>query len=397
MMTDARSLDDGSLTAKLKSLATTEREATVALIAHLAEFDHRQLYRAGGFSSLFQYCVEVLRLSEDAASNRIAAARMARRHPDVLNRLAAGSLSPSTVRLIAKHATSENAQALIEAATGKTKRQVELILARLFPQSEVPASIRPLGPAPSPFPPGLTAAPSLLPLSTPTPTPTPDGAVAPRPHSAGDVDSGVLSADAPPRVTVVGTPPPDRFEIRFTAKADTVTKLTMVQDLLSHAVPNGDIAEVFDRALSALAEQLLRRQFAMTSAPRTTPDSPSAADEPAAVKRAVYLRDRGRCTYVSKDGRRCESRRFLQFDHTQGRAVGGGFTVENVRLRCGPHNRLEAERLYATPPRAHDGGGARIDVTRVHPPWVEARSAPGRMERRELSEERRQPSLSWPG
>src|SRR5689334_22554664 len=164
-ITDAGSLSDVALAATLKTLARGEREATVALIVHLAEFDHRQLYRGAGFPSLFQYCVEVLRLSEDAASNRIAAARMSRRHPDVVNRLPAGSLSPTTVRLIAKHATSETARALIEAATGKTKRQVEQLLARLFPQSEVPASIRALGPAPSQPPRGLTTALSPLPLS----------------------------------------------------------------------------------------------------------------------------------------------------------------------------------------------------------------------------------------
>jgi len=165
-------------------------------------------------------------------------------------------------------------------------------------------------------------------------------------------------------------PPPERFEIRLTAKADTVAKLKMVQDLLSHVVPNGDLAEVVDRALTSLAEDLLRRKFAVTSAPRKTPDSPSRASEPAAVKRAVYLRDRGRCTFVSKDGRPCESRRFLQFDHVLGAAVGGAFTVANVRLRCGPHNRLEAERLYDTPPRARHGGGARVDLTRGNLPWV---------------------------
>lgn len=379
-MMHARSLDDGTLAERLKILARTEREATVALIVHLAEFDHRQLYRRAGFPSLFQYCVEVLRLSEDAASNRIAAARMSRRHPDVVNRLAAGSLSPTTVRLIAKHATSENARALIEAATGKTKRQVEQILARLFPQSEVPASIRPLGPPPSPSPLGLTTALSPLPLS-------PTHAVAPQRPSAENVDSRAQLVEAPPRVAA-GEDPLERFEIRFTAKGDTMAKLKMVQDLLSHALPNGDIAGVFDRALTALAEQLLSKQFSVTSAPRATPDSPSAADEPAAVKRAVYLRDRGRCTYVAEDGRRCESRRFLQFDHTQGKAVGGGFTVDNVRLRCGPHNRLEAERLYGTPPRARDAGGARMDLARVRPLWVEAPSVPGRIDRRESSKER---------
>src|ERR1051325_5684678 len=107
-ITDAHSLDDSLLTARLRALAGAEREATVALIVHLAEFDERQLYRGAGFPSLFQYCVEVLRLSEDAAANRIAAARMARRFPGIVDRLIAGSISPTTARLIAKHATSEN-------------------------------------------------------------------------------------------------------------------------------------------------------------------------------------------------------------------------------------------------------------------------------------------------
>jgi 5-methylcytosine-specific restriction endonuclease McrA len=157
--------------------------------------------------------------------------------------------------------------------------------------------------------------------------------------------------------------PADRFEIRFTARGDTVEKLKMAQDLLAHAVPSGDLGEVVDRALTALAEQLLRTKFAVTASPRKQAGSPSTASRPAAVRRAVYLRDRGRCTFVSKEGRRCDSRRYLQFDHVDGRAVGGAFTVERVRLRCGPHNRLEAERLYGTPPRARDAGGARVTLT----------------------------------
>jgi 5-methylcytosine-specific restriction endonuclease McrA len=152
-----------------------------------------------------------------------------------------------------------------------------------------------------------------------------------------------------------------------------VEKLKMVQDLLAHAVPGADLGEVVDRALTALAEQLLRTKFAVTSSPQKGKDAPSTAEQPAAVRRAVYLRDRGRCTFVSKDGRRCDSRRYLQFDHVDGRAVGGAFTIDNVRLRCGPHNRLEAERLYGTPPHARDAGGARVLLA------PRPSSVPGRM------------------
>jgi 5-methylcytosine-specific restriction endonuclease McrA len=60
----------------------------------------------------------------------------------------------------------------------------------------------------------------------------------------------------------------------------------------------------------------------------------------------VYERDGGRCTYLSPDGRRCESRRKLEFDHVEAAALGGLPTVENLRLRCTVHNRLHAEATF---------------------------------------------------
>jgi hypothetical protein len=154
----------------------------------------------------------------------------------------------------------------------------------------------------------------------------------------------------------------DRFEIRFTARADTVEKLRMVQDLLSHAVPDGDVAEVVDRAVTSLAEELLKRKFGLTASPREGKASPASGDPSNADKREAYLRDRGRCTWISRDGRRCDSRRFLQFDHVDGRFVGGASTADRIRLRCGAHNRLEAETLYGTPVGARDGGGSRVNL-----------------------------------
>src|SRR5438445_13632004 len=74
-ITPASHLTDTELAAALGRLAQGERESTVALIVHLAEFDARRLYEPAGFSSLFKYCRAVLRLSEDAVYNRIRAAR----------------------------------------------------------------------------------------------------------------------------------------------------------------------------------------------------------------------------------------------------------------------------------------------------------------------------------
>jgi hypothetical protein len=146
-ITHASTLSDSALIAELSRLAGGERAATVALIVHLAEFDARRLYAGAGYSSTYRYCTEVLRLSEDAAFNRIEVARSARQYPLVLDMLLSGALSPTTARLLARRLTGPNHQELLAAAAGQTRQQVEELLARRFPPPDVPASIRPL-PAP---------------------------------------------------------------------------------------------------------------------------------------------------------------------------------------------------------------------------------------------------------
>jgi hypothetical protein len=168
------------------------------------------------------------------------------------------------------------------------------------------------------------------------------GSVLPGP-TASSVAASPVPAVAP------AADAPLRYEIRLTVEAETREKLEMARDLLSHSVPDGDLAQVFDRALTALIEDLVRMKFAVTDRPRKGNDA-STARRPAAVRRTVFIRDRGRCTQVSPDGRRCEERRFLQFDHIKPQAEGGAFTVDNIRLRCGPHNRLDAERYFGFRP-----------------------------------------------
>src|SRR5258707_14641396 len=135
-------LGNAELTAELNRLARCEREATAALIVHLAEFDARRLFEGAGYSSLFRYCRKVLHLSEDAVYNRIKTARAARRDPVIVNRLESGALSLTTVRLLAPRLTPENHQELLAAASGKGKQAVEELLAPRFPHPDVPARVR---------------------------------------------------------------------------------------------------------------------------------------------------------------------------------------------------------------------------------------------------------------
>jgi HNH endonuclease len=94
-------------------------------------------------------------------------------------------------------------------------------------------------------------------------------------------------------------------------------------------------------------EDLVRRKFAVARRPRATKGQ---ADEsrniPAEVQRAVYIRDRGRCSFIGTQGRRCGERAFVEFHHLIPYAAGGRTTVENLALRCHAHNAYEAEVFY---------------------------------------------------
>ena len=61
---------------------------------------------------------------------------------------------------------------------------------------------------------------------------------------------------------------PERYAIQCTVPQSTYEKLQHARELLGHAVPSGDLAQVLDRALDALNEKLERRKFAKTDRPR---------------------------------------------------------------------------------------------------------------------------------
>ncbi len=84
----------------------------------------------------------------------------------------------------------------------------------------------------------------------------------------------------------------------------------------------------------------LERHLAALSCFSALPDSRSRYI-PAAVRREVWRRDQGRCSYVDRhSGRRCGSRYRLEIDHIVPFALGGATELSNLRLRCKAHHKL---------------------------------------------------------
>jgi len=179
---------------------------------------------------------------------------------------------------------------------------------------------------------------------------------------AGEAISYSIAAPARSTVRPIAA---ERYEVRFTATAETREKLRFAQDLLGHAVPSGDLAQVFDRALTALVHERVRRKFAATPHPRGSRGQAKDCDYvPADVRRTVYVRDGGRCAFLSVEGHRCGERRFIEFHHVIPRAAGGQATVENIQLRCRPHNGHEVDLFFGPGKRRLRGDAAGGASTR---------------------------------
>jgi len=141
-------LSDGALLRGLSALVARERTTTATLLAHLAEVDARRLYLPAAYPSMYAYCVQELRLSEDAAYKRIQAARAARQFPTLFAALADGRLHLSAVVLLAPYLNQENIDELLAAAAGRTKSEIEELLAQRFPRSETMALVQALPASP---------------------------------------------------------------------------------------------------------------------------------------------------------------------------------------------------------------------------------------------------------
>jgi len=291
------------------------------------------------------------------------------------------------VRLLSPLFTAENHRDLLAAAKHKSRREVEELIARLRPQPDAPSRVRKLPSATA-----RSAAPGLMTEVEKVA----EAATVPAADSE-ERSSAPPREASPARPAVVVPSAPERYKVQFTASAAMREKLRRAQELLRHRIPSGDIAEVMDLALDLLVEDLEKKKFAATERPRRSssenaavhrpgsevtaahadrsevaaahvsssvaaatraggsdtaalrsgePTQPLSRHIPAEVKRAVWQRDQGRCTFVGANGVRCAGQGQLEFDHIRPHADGGTVHLDNVRLLCRPHNQHEARLFF---------------------------------------------------
>jgi hypothetical protein len=147
-MKSISSLSGTELLQRTQAIVAIERRATMDLIEHLREIERRLLFLELGYSSLFDFTVRHLGLSEGSAQRRIAAMRLMLDVPEAKAKLESGELSlsnASRVQTVFRAAkaespasgalTIEQKKEVLESISGLTQRECESKLLEILPQA----------------------------------------------------------------------------------------------------------------------------------------------------------------------------------------------------------------------------------------------------------------------
>lgn len=321
---NVKEMEMSDLVSTLRGIAAEEHRLNLVCLEVLREVERRRGYADMGYSSLYEFCVKELGFSEGSAYRRISAMRLTKEVPGAKQAIEQGRISLSSASVFHtflreekkkdREYSDEEKQSLLAQLEGKSRRESERVLTAVSPLAFRGERVRFLD------------------------------------------DTHV--------------------ELRVVLDERQMSKLQRLRELLAHRLPNSGYAELFEAIADVAIAELdplaggaelaaegneqasmneLEQNPLNDDAPRAT--SPATKRSvtgggrkrhiPQALRKAVWFRDRGICTYVDpKSGRRCGSRFALEVDHIEPYGLGGHSKIENLRLLCRTHNQLMAMRAY---------------------------------------------------
>ncbi len=324
-MNPLRALQNSDLLDATFRLAVEERRITLAVLEHFREIERRKAYADLGFKSLFDYAVAHLRYSEGSASRRISAMRALKEHPELAEKIETGE---ATVTAIARIQT--------------TIRRDEKRTESRWPSSEKKELFRELG--------GL----GLKALERELVERMPEAALTERTRPVA----------------------PGLHEVTLHLTSEDLAFLEELRGSLAHGLRNpGSNSELVQKLIRQGMEALERARkgpagprsvSAETGNPGEPNDessrrsaSPLAGESPASeiqpvkapalhskMKRTLFARAGHRCEHLDPNGKRCDSRFFLQIEHRKPRALGGTNDFANLEVLCRDHNLIRGIRTF---------------------------------------------------
>jgi hypothetical protein len=295
-------ITNSELTEKLKSLVSSERKITKAIIESIAEVDRRKLYLEMAYPSLFEYLTKEIGYSPSAAQRRIDAARLFQQVPTLTDKIATGSVNLSQISQLqsAFRAEQKKNVEIKNASPYSPQRKLDLVkkLENKSPKETESIIAQEFGFAPK------------------------------------NLEKLNIQSDLSAR-------------IEFTLSAEEFKKLEEAKSLLAHALPGATTKEI----LVYLADKFIKQRVKIKNEIKASENSTAAAVVTAqnrtsdtaistAVRKFIFNRDCG-CQFRNpRTGKICNSKYFLEIDHIQPKWASGNNEPSNLRLLCGAHNRF---------------------------------------------------------
>lgn len=257
------------------------KRAEANLIKILQEVEELRLFLDFGLTSLYQYAIQKLELSEDVAINFISVARKAKQAPLLQLAIEEGSVSVSKARKVTSVLTPENQEEWIHKIQTLTSKNLEREVAKINPREATPE-----------------------------------------------------------RTKYVSE---DRLELRMGISQEMFEEFKRVQDLESkRTAKSASMEETLQALLKVYLEvkdPQKRAQRILSVPRRPNPTVQSGKTVSSLRKHQVVARDEGRCAHI-ENGQRCENRRWMEVHHIQPRCEGGDHSLDNLTTLCSAHHRL---------------------------------------------------------
>jgi hypothetical protein len=141
-MKSLKNLSNNDLLNRLRRLVEKEQNTTLEILPHLVEVERRKLYLAKAYSTLSEYCSCELGYGESAAWRRVRAARVILEIPEVYDLMKEGRLTFSAVVQLSPVLNAKNKKVLLPRVEGKSKNEIERILAEFQPPQVIPDQAR---------------------------------------------------------------------------------------------------------------------------------------------------------------------------------------------------------------------------------------------------------------
>jgi 5-methylcytosine-specific restriction endonuclease McrA len=362
-------LSNKKLLSNLENLNQQERKLKVLVLLYLSEIDNRELYLPLGYSSLFDFCTMHLKYTRATAARRIRSARAAARYPEALELLLSGEINITTLSMISDIIDQDNHGEIFSKIRGRSTRQVELLVSTHKPVNIVRDTVRPIcikrrvcrsaG--------SFNGGDSSLSAET-----NPANLEGENSRNSNKISSsaetklgnhGVRVGDRHPANCNKSSSSAEtniileqRLKLGFTVTPEFMNKYNKIKSLLSSKHPEGiNFENVFDILMTEYLEKhdpdkrhTRRNHQAKKNDRRKNNQAPAHRSRhiPPAVRDQVYTRDKGRCSFIGANGKRCNSTWDLELDHVVPFTRGGDNSPGNLRLLCRKHNMHQAENTY---------------------------------------------------